>query len=865
MTRSAALIFAILFSSLSSHEATPPWPLDRPEPTIATDADGNKIAIWEENELIMTSESPANGSWSIPFVLSNPTASCASPQIEIDSSSGDATAMWVENQNMKAASKPFGCDWERSHLEPTLVDDPAGEAAPIPKKRLAIVLEPLKPEGKGRVYPGAFAAPDIFAGDAQKSEAKAGANNRSLFFKPRKGAAGDKGDPFQDRKSMSTNAIDAPTGKALSGMQMGFAVGQAAPTDGAVISGQVGVGESSVTANTRSEVSMATTDTCGFRVQGTTTSSTTPILGLDVVPTLNPSSNTNQCTGLRLNPTFGSNVITLTNLFGLLVQPLTSATPTVNNAYGIYVQWTGSQNTYGAVYGGYFNDPGGTAHTALYTDNFSVGYTAITPPTHGAIISGQVAIGTSSPVTNAGLTAQKAFSPSAGANAYSIYSSPTITSPAGGLANVKAVNSILAIAGAGTVTTAIGVNVDPITASGATITTAIGGYFWKPTNGTNKIALYTDDLSIGYGTTTPPTNGAIISGNTSIGSTSANSLFNVGSSNQTQINSTGLVGIGSAPQTNIALYNHSALTASSGALNSYNSDAKLGATSSNTVSAAYQMYLNPDRSNNAGTITNSYGLFIDTGSGTGTVTTAYSLYVSAPGVGAGTSYVALFAGSTGNVIVDAVGHLYPSNTNNQDLGQTTNRWATVYSKNALSVGTSRLAKSQRSCPTCGEVMMRGTGTLVILGEIGDYIPCWCCNDLCSHKGMTFMDELKHLPSSNLALRRHPPKIEFLGFKVVINSGNSRVIVVQFKYVDAVPGSDNPKDVAKTNATALSDVEYEEFIALTEEGQRDYLYNLGLREWYSLEELRLMTQEGRALESKLQKMTAKWRNTDLMQR
>ncbi len=62
------------------------------------------------------------------------------------------------------------------------------------------------------------------------------------------------------------------------------------------------------------------------------------------------------------------------------------------------------------------------------------------------------------------------------------------------------------------------------------------------------IALFVDNAAIGFANTVPPTNGLLVGGNTSIGSTSATALFNVGSSNQFQVNASG---VASAPQYNL--------------------------------------------------------------------------------------------------------------------------------------------------------------------------------------------------------------------------------------------------------------------------------------------------------------------------
>ena len=58
---------------------------------------------------------------------------------------------------------------------------------------------------------------------------------------------------------------------------------------------------------------------------------------------------------------------------------------------------------------------------------------------------------------------------------------------------------------------------------GTSMTNAYGAYLAAPNAGTNAVALYADNMSIGFTASTPPTNGAFIKGNTVIGSTTQNS------------------------------------------------------------------------------------------------------------------------------------------------------------------------------------------------------------------------------------------------------------------------------------------------------------------------------------------------------
>lgn len=74
-----------------------------------------------------------------------------------------------------------------------------------------------------------------------------------------------------------------------------------------------------------------------------------------------------------------------------------------------------------------------------------------------------------------------------------------------------------------------------------TLTAVYGFYGEAPLSGTARVAAYFANAAIGYTAVTPPSNGVIIAGNVSVGSNSATSQFNVGSSNQFQVNSSGVV------------------------------------------------------------------------------------------------------------------------------------------------------------------------------------------------------------------------------------------------------------------------------------------------------------------------------------
>lgn len=114
-----------------------------------------------------------------------------------------------------------------------------------------------------------------------------------------------------------------------------------------------------------------------------------------------------------------------------------------------------------------------------------------------------------------------------------------------------------------------------------------------------------------------------------------------------------------------------------------------------------------------------------------------------------------------------------------------------------------------------------------------------------------MDEIKHLPAEKLAQRRPPPEIEFRGFKVVEYSGMSYGVLIQFKYGE------------KYNTSVLTDVELKRFKEMSESERKEFIYQIGVREWNALEELRLIQDECANLEAELHSMSSKWVGTDLL--
>lgn len=206
----------------------------------------------------------------------------------------------------------------------------------------------------------------------------------------------------------------------------------------------------------------------------------------------------------------------------------------------------------------------------------------------------------------------------------------------------------------------------------------------------------------------------------------------------------------------------------------------------------------------------------------------------------------IYTGGSKRIIVDTSGNMYPNSNKSINLGAAGSRWNTLYQGTSTAAGTSRLVRSTRLCPVCKTEMVRGTGSLCILGEMADYEVAQCpkCGTLAT-------EEMKHLPDSQKAKRKPAPQITFVGFHVFEMSGNSRKVRVDFDYGNDVK-----------NSTYLGETELAELLAMTEKQRGDFLKVLGQREWDALEETRLMQETCASLQSELDAIGAQFAGKDL---
>ena len=82
--------------------------VDASDPHTAIDGSGNAVAVWVENNEIISKNKPVAGDWGSSSLISGSGAS--SPRVVADSA-GNATAVWVENGVIKTAAQPFGSAW----------------------------------------------------------------------------------------------------------------------------------------------------------------------------------------------------------------------------------------------------------------------------------------------------------------------------------------------------------------------------------------------------------------------------------------------------------------------------------------------------------------------------------------------------------------------------------------------------------------------------------------------------------------------------------------------------------------------------------------------------------------------------------
>lgn len=475
------------------------------------------------------------------------------------------------------------------------------------------------------------------------------------------------------------------------------------PALGLLVSGKIGQGLTSINNGAAFQIQLGSSSTGNFGFGGAQTAN---FLN---TATCNPSGNAdNVANQFVYGGLYAASTFTITNAASYYAQTYTGGNAgTITNLIGYYFAGTsGAAGIITNAYGGYFTAPTVATHnSALYSDNASIGYTAVTPPASGLLVSGQVAIGSNAATSSTNLTVipgNVAYGINIGGqgvtqsgkdggnNQYAL-NAGGVMGPTGGAGSVSGIavqNDVIAPA-ATTITNYYGFFCNPFfgdnqatisntygfyyTDSGnaGTITQAFSAYLNSPTHGTTRYGLVLNGSDSAGGSTgatylqfstgtivkDDSTQSAAYFMNTTVQPTT-NSINAYGmylgpalkvNSTNTIANVSGMVinptyAAGSGTITNAyGCYAKSTMNTGSTSTNvcAFFDNSSYAATAAKSYTRAVSYYASPVLSSNAGTLT-YYGFYFDGGSGgAGTITTGYGGYFTTPNFG--TDRVALYA------------------------------------------------------------------------------------------------------------------------------------------------------------------------------------------------------------------------------
>jgi hypothetical protein len=621
-----AWILLLVFLAKSALSFPPPS--SDPDLSIVTDDLGNQIAVWTENDRILVSELSENGNWSMPTPLSSPMAIASSPQIEL-SPAGDAVILWIEENGIKAVSKPKGGEWSPSQIAPiakakqksAAIDeiskasmDPFGNVS-LQKPSPFALSSPAK-KNKSPASKESAEAPEVFQFSVSPYYKPLFKPDPSIAFDESKlshPSAQKDSLPLidSDPLSMSVNAIDAPSGGTLTGGQIGFAAGTSAPTGGLVVSGQTGIGTSSP--STKLHVfdasSAALGDVGSILLSGTLTSGgASPRIAIGI----NYSASVMNYGWIQVVEN------------GVANRPLALQA----NGSGVVV---GSTTTPGSI--------------VDISGNLTVGasYVGTAAPSNGAIIQGSVGIGTSSPSTK--LHVFDASSVPTGELGSILISGTVTTGPSTPrlAMGISYSASTMNYGWIQAVENGIAQRYLSLQGEGGSSSNVVIGAVTSPGSRTD----ISGNLTVGasYVGTAAPTNGAIIQGQSGIGTSSPSSTA--------YIEANGSITNAGAKNLYVnGIMNCNGTGGGFGAMIYISGSINVNGSGSNN---AFGLYSNPTV-NATTTIGNFYAIYAESTLGTGTITNAYGVYAKNPS--SGTNKVALYAD---NAAIGFTGVAPPSN------------------------------------------------------------------------------------------------------------------------------------------------------------------------------------------------------------
>lgn len=208
-------------------------------------------------------------------------------------------------------------------------------------------------------------------------------DNANLFF-----------DDTNNRLGVGTNS-PASSLSVNGGVSIGtYAPTDAAPTNGMIVSGKVGIGTATTGVNNSLQVNPATAH--GVSVQGTITAvdGNNDQHGYNVSATFAPTAGSDECSSYEGTPIIaapvGQTIITATTFHSS--PRFTGNAGTISTVYGFYSDAGGaSVGTITNNYGAFFAKPtAGTNRYALYAEEATIGSSTTTPPTNGLAIAGDV-------------------------------------------------------------------------------------------------------------------------------------------------------------------------------------------------------------------------------------------------------------------------------------------------------------------------------------------------------------------------------------------------------------------------------------------------------------------------------------------
>lgn len=410
----------------------------------------------------------------------------------------------------------------------------------------------------------------------------------------------------------------------MEGFSSGYNV--TAPTNGAIIAGNVSIGSSSTTSlfnvGSANQFQIDTNGNAGFNgivagarfaISSSTTATSGNIYQIYAAGTLGASSGTvTTASYIYLYPNYGSNAGTISTACGVLIDSGNTA-GTITTGYSLYISpcgwgstryaiWapapTGGSTNYGAYIGGAsgFNIGPITTNTLTIAGLGSAGM-------NGISISGSISkTGTSVYAINC---SPILVPENSSYNAYGIVVNPVVTC---GASNVNAMFGAYFssdVSGSGTLSEARMLSVGPGSTDGVTVTIAYGMKQEPLALGTTRIGLYV----------------ATPSGGTNICGSFLGYPVNIGDSIQYE-----------ASKITCYINRNTHTSASSDTYQLYVAGS-MGATTSNTIARACTIFVNPDISANAGTVSDAFGMLIGQGNTAGTVTRGFGLYIAAIGYG----------------------------------------------------------------------------------------------------------------------------------------------------------------------------------------------------------------------------------------